>query len=538
MVALEKPHIRRHVPGSAIAAGFQSRHANANENGLSLYSIVVLPEVIAWRPVLDRLGLSDADCLTLASRAGNCGTSFQAELLASGTIAEADFYRALAQELGVAFEPAPDPARLVLRQKDGLMLLRVGARRMAAAMLDGHRELVHLMAPDAQDWVRLQRLCTQRPDLRRRIRITAPSALRQAIIARSREVLSRLALTSLYEKYPHYSARYVLSSHQAFALGLFAIIVPTATLLSPRGAWTSLHIFLSIFFFVCAALRAAAALWRPPTRTRLPAITASRDLPVYSVLVALYKEVDVVPQLLVGLSQLRWPASKLEIKLICEEDDPETISAIKAHPLGSRVEVVIVPNTLPRTKPKALSYALPLTSGEFIVLYDAEDRPHPMQLLEAWERFRHSGPDLACLQAPLHISNRAAGVIPNMFGVEYAALFRRLLPWLSENRFMFPLGGTSNHFRREALEEVGGWDPYNVTEDADLGLRLARFGYRAETISSPTLEDGPEDFRSWRLQRMRWFKGWMRLPVKLDNILKIITNFNDCCCNNGNLATI
>jgi cellulose synthase/poly-beta-1,6-N-acetylglucosamine synthase-like glycosyltransferase len=245
----------------------------------------------------------------------------------------------------------------------------------------------------------------------------------------------------------------------------------------------------------------------------LPSATASHDFPVYSVLVALYKEVDVVPDLLVGLTQLRWPASKLEIKLVCEEDDPETIRAIKAHPLGSRVEVIVVPDTLPRTKPKALSYALPLTSGEFVVLYDAEDRPHPMQLLEAWHRFRDAGPDLACLQAPLQISNRGAGVIANMFGVEYAALFRRLLPWLAENRLMFPLGGTSNHFRRSALDEVGGWDPYNVTEDADLGLRLARFGYRADTISCPTLEDAPEDFRSWRLQRMRWFKGWMLILI-------------------------
>lgn len=523
MVALEQPSTHHNILDSVVAGGFYLSPANTNENGISLYSIIVLPELIAWRPVLDRLGIADSACMMLASQAGNCGASFQAELLASGMVTEADFYRAAAKELGVAFEAEPEPTRLVMRQEDCLALLRRGTLRMAATMLDGSRGLVHLVAPDADGWLRLQRLCRESPDLRRRIRIVAPSALRRAILLRSHEALTRQALTGLYEKRPEFSARYVLSSYQAFALGLFATIVPTAVLLSPRGAWTALHVFLSLFFFACAVLRAAAALWRPPSsRPRLPSTTASHDFPVYSVLVALYKEVDVVPDLLVGLTQLRWPASKLEIKLVCEEDDPETIRAIKAHPLGSRVEVIVVPDTLPRTKPKALSYALPLTSGEFVVLYDAEDRPHPMQLMEAWHRFREAGPDLACLQAPLQISNRGAGVIANMFGVEYAALFRRLLPWLAENRLMFPLGGTSNHFRRSALEEVGGWDPYNVTEDADLGLRLARFGYRADTISCPTLEDGPEDFRSWRLQRMRWFKGWMqtwlvhmRRPVRL-----------------------
>jgi cellulose synthase/poly-beta-1,6-N-acetylglucosamine synthase-like glycosyltransferase len=522
MVVLEQPCAGRDIPGPVAAAGFYLSPAHTNENGISLYSLIALPEVIAWRPVLDRLGITDSACMMLASQAGNCGASFQAELLASGMVAEADFYRAVATELGVAFEAEPDPTRLVMRQEDCLMLLRRGTRRMAATMLDGSRGLLHLVAPDSDGWLRLQRLCRESPDLRRRIRIVAPTALRRAILLRSREALTRQALTSLYEKRPEFSARYVLSSYQAFALGLFATVVPTAVLLSPRSAWTALHVFLSLFFFACAVLRAAAALWRPSSRPRLPSATASHDFPVYSVLVALYKEVDVVPDLLVGLTQLRWPASKLEIKLVCEEDDPKTVQAIRAHPLGSRVEVIVVPDTLPRTKPKALSYALPLTSGEFVVLYDAEDRPHPMQLLEAWHRFQEASSDLACLQAPLQISNRAAGVIANMFGVEYAALFRRLLPWLAENRLMFPLGGTSNHFRRCALEEVGGWDPYNVTEDADLGLRLARFGYRADTISCPTLEDAPEDFRSWRLQRMRWFKGWMqtwlvhmRRPVRL-----------------------
>lgn len=509
MVSLEAGQATATASPFGVAKGFRSQFANANENGISLFGALVLPEMAAWRPVLDRLGISDSICIGLASRAGANGSSFQAELLASGVVTEAEFYQAVAKELGVAFEAEPDSQKLVMRQVDGLALLRRGGHRMAAQLEDGRGGLIHLAAPDLDGWQRLRRCLREKPALRQRIRIVAPSILRQAVIWRSREALTRLALTSLYDQRPDCSARYVMDAYQAFALGLLIGAIPLAMILAPKSALLALHVVLSLFFFSCVMLRVAAIFWLPPPSSRLlPA--ASRDLPVYSVLVALDKEAEVVPDLLVGLSRINWPASKLEIKLVCEEDDADTIHAIMNHPLGVRVEIIVVPDTQPRTKPKALSYALPLTSGEFIVLYDAEDRPHPMQLMEAWQRFRDAGSDLGCLQAPLEVSNRGAGLIANMFGFEYAALFRRLLPWLAANRLMFPLGGTSNHFRRSVLEEVGGWDPYNVTEDADLGLRLARFGYRAETISHPTLEDGPEDFRTWRLQRMRWFKGWMQ----------------------------
>ena len=227
-------------------------------------------------------------------------------------------------------------------------------------------------------------------------------------------------------------------------------------------------------------------------------------------LIALYKEAEIISELLAALDALVWPRSKLEIKLICEADDTETLQAIRAHKLPSVVEVIEVPVHGPRTKPKALAYALPATSGEYVVLYDAEDRPHPLQLVEASQRFRDGGPRLACLQAPLEISNRDQGPMARLFAFEYAALFRGLLPWLAARSLLLPLGGTSNHFRRSVLDEIGGWDPYNVTEDADLGLRLARFGYRVETIRCPTYEDAPEDLKTWLPQRTRWFKGWLQ----------------------------
>lgn len=492
----------------------------AANGGISLFAALVLPELAEWRPVLDRLGISFADSVVIASRAGVNGTTFQAELLVSGLVTEIAFYRAIADELGMRFETRINPHSLMLREEQALTMLRQAPAKGAARIEDGFGRIVLLIAPDLAGWKQLQRL--QGGELSRRAKIVAPAVLRQAVLRRSRKMLTERALTGLSGQRPDCSARNVLSAWQAFFLGAFAVAVPTALLLKSTAFFVLLHVLFSAFFLACVALRIAAAFWLEKPLPPKPSAALSPEMPVYSVLVALHREAEVVPQLLVGLSKLQWPRSKLEIKLVCEEDDKETVQAIRAHPLRSYVEVVSVPVSLPRTKPKALAYALPLTSGEFVVLYDAEDRPHPMQLVEAWQRFEAADAELACLQAPLEISNRRASLISNMFGFEYAGLFRRLLPWLAAHRLVLPLGGTSNHFRRSALEEVGGWDPYNVTEDADLGLRLARFGYRADTLSCPTREDGPEDFDTWLAQRKRWFKGWiqtwfvhMRNPVRL-----------------------
>jgi cellulose synthase/poly-beta-1,6-N-acetylglucosamine synthase-like glycosyltransferase len=233
-------------------------------------------------------------------------------------------------------------------------------------------------------------------------------------------------------------------------------------------------------------------------------------LPVYSVLVPLYREQAVVGQLIASLERLNWPRSKLDIKLVCERDDFDTIGEIRARALPSNYELVLVPTGGPRTKPKALNYALQFARGEIIAVFDAEDRPHPDQLLEAWQAFQRGGDQLACVQAPLIIGNFRQNLLTRMFAFEYATLFRGLLPWLASQGLVIPLGGTSNHFRRSCLDQVGGWDAYNVTEDADLGMRLARFGYGIDVITRGTVEDAPVDYSVWHKQRTRWIKGWMQ----------------------------
>jgi cellulose synthase/poly-beta-1,6-N-acetylglucosamine synthase-like glycosyltransferase len=178
--------------------------------------------------------------------------------------------------------------------------------------------------------------------------------------------------------------------------------------------------------------------------------------------------------------------------------------------LGAAFEIVTAPAFGPRTKPKALNVALPLVRGAFTVVYDAEDKPEPNQLRRAVAAFYAGDDRLACLQAALTIDNTGDGWLTRMFTAGYAGQFDVLLPALAAAHLPLPLGGSSNHFRTAVLRKVGGWDPYNLTEDADLGIRLCRLGYRTDVLPSATYEEAPARFRAWLKQRTRWYEGWMQ----------------------------
>lgn len=475
-----------------------------------------------WGGVLDRIGVKQADRDRLLALARSNGTSFRAELLASGLVDDAALNEAVAAEIGVPVASDIDPEALVVRDADCLALLRQRTITHPAMIRGADGDSAIAIAPDRPGPARLARFFVQAPHLRARFRAVAPSRMRTAALARAGPLLARQAVHGLANRFPHLSARIVANAWQGFVVGVSLVGIPVALLVVPNLTFAVAHALFSFFFLACVSLRFAAVKAASPFGvTKLSRVRAA-DLPTYSVLVALHKEAEIVPDLLEALGRLQWPRSKLEIKLVCEADDVATLTALRAHRLPAYLEIVEVPNEGPRTKPKALSYALPTISGEFVVLFDAEDRPHPWQLLEAWQAFRKGPPDLACLQAPLDIANSRAGAIPAMFAFEYSALFRGLLPFLAAGGLLLPLGGTSNHFRRSVLEEVGAWDPYNVTEDADLGIRLLRFGYRTGTITRSTLEDAPVSLRDWLPQRTRWFKGWcqtwlvhMREPRRL-----------------------
>lgn len=277
-------------------------------------------------------------------------------------------------------------------------------------------------------------------------------------------------------------------------------------------------------FFLCAVALRGAALWHfwrhpvaapPPPASSLSPFGAGElaggDWPVYSILVPLYREAELVDDLVRALDRLDWPADRREILFATETDDVATRRAL-VRAIGGRagMHVVVVPAGEPRTKPRALMYTLGLARGDLVVVYDAEDEPAPDQLRLAHARLCRPDGRVGCVQARLNVYNARHGFMTRQFALEYTALFDAILPSLRRLGLPVPLGGTSNHFRRDVLDAVGGWDPYNVTEDADLGIRLARAGWQVEILPSTTWEEAPPVFRIWLGQRARWLKGWMQ----------------------------
>lgn len=480
------------------------------------------PELREWWPVLARLHVTVDQLVGVASLARRNGTRFEAELLASGLVSEAELSHALCEELDLSFVDTLDAERLVLRDAQALTLLSHQGNRIVRLGGSGGSPAGFAVSPAGTGPDTLRTLFARYRTAGERVALAPAEAMRSALLERARPVLVHRAVNGLFERLPSMSARIVANAWQGAVVGALLVGLPVALALQPAATFAGMHYFFSLFFLACVALRLAALTAALPARRERIEPFLPKDMPTYTVLVALYREAEIAGDLMRSLRRLVWPASKLEVKLVCEADDMETIAALQSAGLPFNFEIIAVPPDGPRTKPKALAYALPLARGELVALYDAEDAPDPFQLVQAWRRFAAAGPELACVQAPLEIVNGDCSLIARMFEFEYAALFRGLLPWLSRHRLPLPLGGTSNHFRRSVLEQVGGWDPYNVTEDADLGLRLVRFGYRTGTISRPTFEAAPVDFATWLPQRTRWFKGWlqtwlvhMRNPLRL-----------------------
>jgi glycosyltransferase XagB len=332
--------------------------------------------------------------------------------------------------------------------------------------------------------------------------------------------LRHAAAFRLARQRPAFSARRRLTTAQVvFTLLLVSILVSASLIFASHVVALVLSLMSVVFFLSILAVKLLALL---PQRPVPPVpIMSERALPVYSVLVPLFKETAVLPQLIEALAAIRYPRDRLDVKIVVEECDAGMRDALRAMKHPRWIEVIVVPDGLPRTKPKALNYALNFAWGELVTIYDAEDIPQPDQLRDCAAAFAAGNPDLACLQAELRIFNARENWLTHQFAVEYAALFSRILPALAEARLPLPLGGTSNHFRMHLLRRIGGWDAHNVTEDADLGLRLARCGYKVGIVRSHTSEEGCVRFANWQRQRARWLKGFlhtwlvhMRHPVK------------------------
>ncbi|MBA3724173.1 MAG: glycosyltransferase [Candidatus Levybacteria bacterium] len=234
------------------------------------------------------------------------------------------------------------------------------------------------------------------------------------------------------------------------------------------------------------------------------------NLPIYTILCPLYKEAHMLGHFLDGIAKIEWPPEKLDVLLLLEEDDTESIETIARMDLPGYVRTLVVPTSQPKTKPKACNYGLAFARGEFVVIFDAEDIPDPLQLKKAYLGFKSSDRNVVCLQAKLNYHNSTQNLLTRFFTAEYSWLFDISLPGLQSLNTIIPLGGTSNHFRKADLITLQGWDPFNVTEDADLGLRIYRLGYRTAILDSVTLEEANSNVLNWIRQRSRWVKGYMQ----------------------------
>jgi len=280
-------------------------------------------------------------------------------------------------------------------------------------------------------------------------------------------------------------------------------------LVSPSGLLALLALAALLAMVSTTALSAAALLAALRQRPATPPPAALVPLPQVSIIVALYREANIAARLVQRLGRIDYPRDRLEILLVLEDDDHQTRAALLETRLPPWMRLLSVPGGTLKTKPRALNYALPFCRGSIVGIYDAEDAPDPDQIKAVARRFAICGPEVACLQGVLDFYNPARNWLSRAFAVEYAVWFRVVLPGLSRLGLPVPLGGTTLFFRRSALEAVGGWDAHNVTEDADLGIRLVRHGYRTDIIASVTREEANCRPWPWVRQRSRWIKGYM-----------------------------
>lgn len=454
-----------------------------------------------------------------------------ASLLREGVVAPDEMLTALSHQ-GRQTGRLPDVlrARGLVVERD---LLGVDARNWGIRLVDLDTALPDPRLIDAvgvQDCLRhglvpwqktgdVTIVATSRPEDFRRLRpmlearlgpvaagLASSRAILAAIHARRGDLLSRAAENRVPEVESCRSWPRLYRSPHAMAVlaTLLAalLLAPLATGLAALG-----FAVISLAAIVVLKFAATAATLRAPRPGPLPASDAIP--PVISIIVALYREGDIAPRLVRRLARLDYPAELLDVIVAVESGDHVTLDALDRAELPPWMRVVIVPEGQVKTKPRALNHALDHARGAIVGVYDAEDAPEPDQLRKVVERFQRSGPEVACLQGVLDYYNPCTNWLSRCFTIEYAGWFRLVLPGIARLGLVVPLGGTTLFFRRDVLGKLGAWDAHNVTEDADLGIRLARHGYRTELIDTVTHEEANCRPLPWIKQRSRWIKGYM-----------------------------
>ena len=293
--------------------------------------------------------------------------------------------------------------------------------------------------------------------------------------------------------------------HAKFQLYIIPIFFLALILLFPTQTTLAFYITLNIFYFTAQIFKLFLILIARKTKQKH--IESLTKWPIYTVLLPVYKEAKVLKSLVKSIKKIDYPEESLEVKLLIEEDDLETLKAAKNLALPAYFEIIQIPLTEPRTKSKACNYGLQFAKGKYIVIFDAEDCPNSVQLKQVVIKFLTLPKNVICIQARLNYYNRNYNFLTQFFAFEYSLFFDYMVVGLQKLDMPIPLGGTSNHFIKDELVKLGGWDPYNVTEDAALGIKLYNQGYRCVIGSFLTKEEAPISFKAWLKQRTRWIKG-------------------------------
>jgi cellulose synthase/poly-beta-1,6-N-acetylglucosamine synthase-like glycosyltransferase len=460
-------------------------------------------------------GLIDRKTLAWAlARQAETGERIGRVLLAAGLVHRLDLQRALGEQWRLPFIDllATEVDEELVRRFDPEMLLTEGWIPVCS---EGNRTVVATCEPPTAESRRRIRKRLG-PGAKINLRTTTPLDIERTIILCFREHIVRRSTGELMTRRPDLSAAGGWSRGQKRTIAALGALCVVGLILQWQLT-VALFVAAANFVFLAAVLfKLVACLVGVAAGARVTEAPPERDdtrLPHYTVLVPVYREANVIGELMENLGSIDYPVEKLEVLVLLESDDTETIEAARAAQPPATVRLVVVPDAQPKTKPKACNVGLFLARGELLVIYDAEDKPEPQQLRKAVAAFEQAGPQTICMQARLRYWNYSTNLLTRMFGLEYGYWFGTMLPGLDRMALPIPLGGTSNHFRVPELRALIGWDPHNVTEDADLGLRAAVEGYRVGVIDSDTEEEACAEVRPWIRQRTRWIKGYMQTAI-------------------------
>jgi cellulose synthase/poly-beta-1,6-N-acetylglucosamine synthase-like glycosyltransferase len=455
--------------------------------------------------------LTEQDCIKIDSYSAKIGSSAIKIALNFGFISRKNYERSLINA-GYVLEQIREEAfdQEVLDKVD----LKFADERLAMPLRVENNRLVAIMAdPDDQLFIDFIRLTYNLEPL-----IIVASDL--DITWLSHRLLGqkhvKSAVFELLNSDNASSALTTFTSKQLIFIFSLLGIIAAGLVLNFKITSIILNVFLSTFFLLTITFKLFLSLvgskfelYQAVTKSEVKNIIDD-ELPIYTILLPVYKEDKLIKKLIWNLQSLDYPRDQLDIKLLIEEDDDKTLNAVRNLDFPAIFEVIVVPFHMPKTKPKACNYGLHFSRGQYLTIYDAEDIPDTDQLKKVVAMFNKLPDEYICVQCALNYFNRNENFLTRMFTLEYSYWFDYVLPGLDTLDIPIPLGGTSNHFKMASLVELGAWDPFNVTEDADLGVRAYAKGHKIAVLNSTTYEEANNDFFNWIRQRSRWIKGYMQ----------------------------